>query len=505
MTLVPNRLLRSNGNNSLLWLLLFCATLSLSACELFKPISQVTPKDKEEEKAKENLDPIQGRRVYDPATGTYVLVQNSPTDPMDTVRWRDIPSSVEPPIFSTNAPVLGGPTGGNPVRPIGTGQNNSQLLTSYNVAVVLPFLTDRYSTVDNTYSNNSTWAVQFYNGMNLAFDELEQQGVSLNVSLLDSKANEREVQNLTRTNRVLNDAHLILGPYLRSNASLLAEKARNAGSVLVSPHSASSSVSAQNPQYVQVNPTLATHCEAIMDHVLARYTRDQIVLVGMDTPSEVARFEYFQREYERLTNLNPDQGLGEPLKRLVVDTTQTDMQNIDFKQWFSLDRETVFIVPSWSQETFIYNFLRKLDLDRTEYERITVYGMPQWMDYERIDFDYYEKLNVHVSSSSFIDNFNPDVRAFKRRYYDAFGEIPGKEAYLGYDVTRYFGSMLKDHGTQFQYQLEANPADMLLSNYRFEPVINATTTGTEFAPVQRFENKYVHILQFKDYRFSRAN
>jgi ABC-type branched-subunit amino acid transport system substrate-binding protein len=474
------------------------AIVLFSSCELFKPISQGDPKDTKE--GKEELDPIQGRRVYDPATGTYILVQNAPTDPMDTVIWRDIPSSIEPPIYSTSAPVAPGP-GGNPVNPIGVGEGNSQLLSSYNVSVVLPFLSDRYNSIDKRIAPNSTWALQFYNGMEMAFDELSEQGIALNVTVLDSKASETEVTNLTRSNRELNEAHLVIGPYLRSNAAILANKVRSTGGVLVSPHSASSAVSAQNPNYVQVKPTLESHCQAIMQHVAASYKHDQIVLVGINDPNETIRFDYFQREYERLNGLTNT----EPLKRLAIDSTKLDMQSTDLKPWFSFDRETVFIVPSWSKETFIYNFLRKLDLDRGQYQQVKVYGMPQWMDYERIDFDYYEKLNVHVSSSVFLDELNPDIRAFKRKYYERYGEIPLEEAFVGYDVSKYFGKMLKQFGTKFQLQLEQNPEQLLHTTFEFQPIITPTTTGgMEFPQVERWENKFVNILRFQNYRFTKA-
>jgi hypothetical protein len=131
--------------------------------------------------------------------------------------------------------------------------------------------------------------------------------------------------------------------------------------------------------------------------------------------------------------------------------------------------------------------------------------MPQWMDYERIDFDYYEKLNVHVSSSVFIDELNPDIRAFKRRYYDRYGEIPLEEAFVGYDVSKYFGKMLKRFGTKFQLQLEQNPEQLLHTKFEFQPIITPTTTGgMEFPQVERWENKYVNILRFQNYRFNKA-
>ncbi|MEZ4988715.1 MAG: ABC transporter substrate-binding protein [Saprospiraceae bacterium] len=306
---------------------------------------------------------------------------------------------------------------------------------------------------------------------------------------------------MARTNKDVNSAHLIIGPYLRSNATILAEKARSNGSILVSPHSASANISPNNPNYIQVKPSLETHCQAIMQHVAKDHSYDQIVLVALNNDAEKARFDYLQKAWQ-ITNGNTD---TRELKRITVDSNRLEMGSVDLAKYFTGTGETVFIVPSWSKETFIYNFLRKLDIAKGQYNRVAVYGMPQWMDYERIDFDYYEKLNVHVSSSVFIDDLNPDIRAFKRRYYDRFGDIPNEEAFSAYDLTRYFGRMIHRYGTRFQYKLESSPESFLHTEFKFNPVFQTGTTGTEIRQVDHWENQFVNILRFQNYRFSKVN
>ncbi|MEM9529065.1 MAG: amino acid ABC transporter substrate-binding protein, partial [Bacteroidota bacterium] len=81
------------------------------------------------------------------------------------------------------------------------------------------------------------------------------------------------------------------------------------------------------------------------------------------------------------------------------------------------------------------------------------------------------------------------------------------EAYVGYDVTRYFLRMAAEHGTRFQYELERSPENLLHTRFRFEPVAEVPTDATSFeqATLDRFENKFVNILRFKDYAFRRVN
>ena len=50
---------------------------------------------------------------------------------------------------------------------------------------------------------------------------------------------------------------------------------------------------------------------------------------------------------------------------------------MDLLPFLELRDTSVFILPSWSNETFIYSFLRKLDVSRDASSYIVVYGMPQ--------------------------------------------------------------------------------------------------------------------------------
>ena len=174
----------------------------------------------------------------------------------------------------------------------------------------------------------------------------------------------------------------------------------------------------------------------------------------------------------------------------------------------------VFIIPSWSSESFIYSFLRKVDLARIPVDDngselpqkyIVIYGMPQWMTFERIDYDYYEQLNVHVSSNSFINPLSPEVQFFKRRYFDRFGSVPNEEAFLGYDIMLYFGRMINKHGTKFQYVLEQESLQTMHTLFDFERVVLPVSTGFENGEIQQFENKHINILKFEDFQFQLAD
>lgn len=492
MISAPSRRRRSNGNRRLLWVGL-CLALLASACELFKPVQSTTSGSRNEDD--DMLEPIQGRRVFDPLTGTWVEVSTMPTEPMDTVKWREIPETMSPPITSTGS----FSTGAQPVPGSRPNQYGSEFYTTYNVALLLPFLTDRFNPQTQEIDPNSSWALNFYGGMKMALDELASEGVSLKLDVLDTKVSPAQLTQLLRSSQPLQQAHLILGPYRRDNIREVAAFAKSRNITFVSPYSAADNLAPGNPNYVQVSPTLETHCEALFEHAYRHFRPDQLVLASTSDPAEKERLRLFQDAYFKKTGSRN----ANKLQELVVSSQTNDFSDLDVQPFIQLRDTTVFLVPSWN-ESFVYAFLRKLDVSRQEFQEVIVYGMPQWMFFDHVDPEYYEKFRIHISSNFYLDPLAPSVQFFKRRYFDRYGTIAPLEAYLGYDITLYFGRMLKKHGTKFQYLLEQDPAQMLHTRFEFERVVNPTTTGAEQLPIERFENKYVNILQYLDYQFQLA-
>ena len=189
-------------------------------------------------------------------------------------------------------------------------------------------------------------------------------------------------------------------------------------------------------------------------------------------------------------------------RQYTVKEESASFQNINLIPFLPPGDTAVFILPSWSNETFIYSFLSRLKLARQPDNYVEVYGMPQWISYERIDYDLLEDLNVHVSSDFFVDPYLQEIGFFRSRFFDRYGTPPRDEAFLGYDVMLYFGRMINKYGTKFQYAFEQDPQQMLHTRFEFERVVQpGRKTGRENAPIERFENKFVNILKFEDYQF----
>ena len=236
------------------------------------------------EEEKTELDVVTGTGTYNPETGEYEE-STSVIEDVDTIKWT-IDTEAVPPISSDATEEIN-PGSGNPFGdPIE--DKPGEKLGSYNVAVMLPFFTNRFTQGDNSIDGASNAALSFYGGMKLAFEDLSREGINIKASVHDTKGSEMVVNDLMDRPAVTN-ADLIIGPFRKNNVKVAGEKAKFLQIPFVSPLSASSGVAKDNPYFIQVNPYLQTHCQAITQHARKRFRTDQIVLVSRNKQAEISR------------------------------------------------------------------------------------------------------------------------------------------------------------------------------------------------------------------------
>lgn len=438
----------------------------------------------------------EGVKVYNPKTGRYEF-KKEVTGKVDTVEWRDASPTVNDPIASDPSQYLEETTITTTTTPTGSG-----VLSTYNVAIMMPFNANRASAIEGGIHSSSLSALSFYEGAKLAFDKLSKEGVNLKVHVMDTQRSESQAISLLSRNELQN-AHMIIGPYSTKPLTRVADFAKENEKPLISPVNTSGKITTENPWYLQVNPSLKSHCEAILNHALENHAAENIVLVCRNKDAEVKRLKYFQNALKEIKG----DANATPLMEYIIDATIADefgeMENLP--TYIKEGVTTVFIVPSYSNETFVSNFMRQLNISKLEND-VMVYGMPRWMEFDRISYDYFEKLKLHVSSANFVDKENILVKDFYRQYFENYGTLPDDNALKGYDMTLYFGRQLNKNGTGFVNTIDADFESYLSTRYEFDKNVDEEAASNEdYSKVNFLENKFVNILKFEDYHFQKAN
>ena len=476
-------------NNKLFPLFLLLFLVGFTACDSFKKIQNPDkPTANSGKNGNEELDEIQGKRVFNPETGAYEVVTDV-TGTLDTVQWKDAP------VETTIPPITSPATQGEIV------DDNTELLSSYNLVLALPFLADKYDAVENKIDRRSVPALNFYEGAKMAFDVLAGEGVNLEVNVLDTRAQEGTTIQLTN-NYELQNAHLVMGSFRNSTARALASFAKNNQKTFVSPFYPHQNLTKDNPYFIQLNPSEKGHAEAVMQHVKNKFKPENIVVFARNDAQERRLMNYYLDAHFAIEGSTT----ADSIQLVIIDDESPSLENTDFEPYMDDINTTAFIIASSSQ-SFVYAMLRNIDLEKED-RSIVVYGQPRWKDFTQISYQYYETMNVHISSEAYLNPDDYNIQTFKEDFYNKYGMPPTTEAFKGYDAVLYFGRMLKEFGTGFRSKLDVNPKEGLHTRFDIQRTVTQPKLGAEGDALNQFDqymNKHLNILEFSGYQFRKAD
>ena len=154
----------------------------------------------------------------------------------------------------------------------------------------------------------------------------------------------------------------------------------------------------------------------------------------------------------------------------------------------------MFVFPIYRNPKIVLSFLSQLQIGRGENDA-TVFGMPQWADFNQLDASVMEDLGVLITGGLRVDPEDFDTRDFIDTYVQRYGALPTDAAYLGYDAIRYVVPLANRYGRAWTQHLPPS-FDGLASDYRLVPVADgddATNDG--------YTNSSVKVLEYRDFRF----
>ena len=434
---------------------IFC--LIFLACNTTKTV--VKPKD--------NTNEIKGYKKYNPQTGQYEWVSEDPKGQVDTTKVHTNPKDV--PIKKTENTPKG-------------------INRAIKVALILPFYADQNKDGEAFFSKSS-WATNFYGGVKLALDSLIQKGISVDIRVFDDKASETELNKILLYEDVKN-ADLIIGPAGKSNLKLAANFAKSRGIPLVSPYNPSDDITSNNPNFIQINPSLKSHCEAIAKDIFEHTKSPNITIISRNKSTETGTYDYFISNLNNLfANIN--------IHKITIDEETNGLSKTDLEVCFLPNRQNVIIIPSWSNEAFVAALLQKIENSKKG-NTVSVYGMPQWIGFELLNSELLAKLNTKISSSNPLDLHSENTKQFKQLFYNKYSGLATDEAVVGYDITYIMINMLKKYGKEFPLQLGEKKLKGYTSYYDFKKISNNTIENNSLQGIQRIENKSIKILEFKD-------
>lgn len=364
--------------------------------------------------------------------------------------------------------------------------------STYKVALMYPFGIENNKVTDaNDPSTKLGRMTNFYAGTLMALEMLEQEDISLQVSVLDAESG-----NFDSKLQQCKNADVIIGPKDRGQLSTTAQFGRNNEIPVVSPWLSSTKVTKDNPYYIQLKPSLKNHMSRIVSHVQENYDDSQVFLLGRKTKKDMGMMKYIQQVAGAASrNRNP-------FNELYLDVDSLLTGQYAYQEQFFPDKTSVFILPNWSfvdDEKFVYDAVRKLSGEKGLND-VVLYGMPILMESEKIKFEHYTNLNMRICRTSYLERGSEEVNEFRQAYFDKYQGFPSEEVFEGFDMMMFIGRSLKNYGKKFQYFLDTYESSLYQTEYE---VLKVFKKGSDdrFQDIQYFQNNHLYILEFKDNHF----
>ena len=323
--------------------------------------------------------------------------------------------------------------------------------------------------------------VQFYEGVLLAVDSMQQTGMNIELNVFDTQQNADSVRKAIYSDDFL-QTDLIIGPVYPNVQNDIAAIAAKNRIPMVSPLSAQPDKTQQNPYFYQVNPD--------RDYLAAK-TAELVAEEYFNSNFIVFRTSKYEGTPEgKLVNLIQEKFYNSGLmgKSSGANFSVYDFEHdgpFGLRRILSHEKENVIYIPS-SVEGELSVGISNINNLSNEYS-ITLIGTSRFPQYESIQISHFHNLKLEFISPYWTDYKKSSTINFIEKFKNNFYTEPNNFGMQGYDVTFYFLNALNSYGKDFRDCLPYLQVDLIQGNYQFEKV----------SPFGGYMNQGVSVISYQ--------
>jgi len=239
-----------------------------------------------------------------------------------------------------------------------------------------------------------------------------------------------------------------------------------------------------NPYVCKVSPSTTLQIEQMANFVVDTFSTQNIILVNNGSLKEAGFYNAFKATANK-SLLEKGHATADTVKEV---TGLGGVQNV-----LSSTKANIVVLPS-NNQSYVTEFIGKLNQMKDKHN-IILFGLQNWNTYDNLDLEYLNNLSLHTPANNFVDYSNVQAQQFIQRYRDKYKTEPQSYSYQGFDITYYFLAALQKDGAGFLNTLPDNKQKCLETSFQF----------SQFPAESGFENKFVYILKYQDYKLVKAN
>lgn len=326
--------------------------------------------------------------------------------------------------------------------------------------------------------------IQFYEGLLMALDQLQQRGVDIVLNVVDLVSdNEEDVDAAFNSHSVAN-SDFIIALLVKKPFARLAELAKQHQVFVINPFSTRDEVVTDNPYIIKYMPSTEGTVKSILDLVASRHRNANLYIIHSNNkrPNSNERIMYaeLQRQLEARKDIKYTFFDWAANSKLVSTLKTTDPNVILSIYDQDQNKNTVFVTT----------ILNRLSLLNTHVP--TLISVDNYLTVDKVDFDFLQHLNYTTVALAHLDYNNPVHKSFIDTYKERFRTEPNS-LYSGvaHDIMLYFSTALWQQGAEFW----RNPAKFQAPAGMLFPLSLKQSSSTG-----GYENQSPDIYMMRDFK-----
>ncbi len=294
---------------------------------------------------------------------------------------------------------------------------------SINLALLLPFRTEKYDTLSakKIFKNRlANLVTDFYMGAEMAIDSLRNQGVNINTLVFDTGTKGKNVSSIIE-NDELENQDVIIGPFYSEKATKVA-KATNG--IVIFPHFSTKQNSLTASKIVKSSPDKELYTKFLTSYLKNVYKGENIFIVSDDSKDSKSIANSISSSLKKHDSISKVHIL-KPEKGYIKRERFTGKMNENQDNW---------VIIATEDNVVIKDALNSM-IGLPDNMKVQVFTANKNKVYDNIDNNKLANINFTYVSDSYADESSDEVQAFYKKFKNINNTLPSSYAVKGFDVT----------------------------------------------------------------------
>ena len=337
-----------------------------------------------------------------------------------------------------------------------------QRVSSENIVIslMMPLCLDQMSSISTTKFDieqrgktnyKSFEFIQFYEGIMMGLNLLQQQGVNITLNVVDVPDNKPETVDRLFASHHVAESDVLIALLTRQPFACAAELARQNNLMIVNPIATRDEILNRNPYVFKCSPSEASKLSVVFDMVQARNNNSHIILVHSGGNSDKALLQMATQMLDQREGMSYSVlgwAANTKLKSMLVQNPNAVVLSL-------------YNVDASKNRIFVSQLLNKLSADK-EHPALLV-SLDDWTrSISDVDYNQLQQLSYHTFYTGW-DYTNAAHIDFLQQFREQYKTEPVDQyAAIGNDIAIYFASGLNLHGSEFWHNPVLGPMKGML-------------------------------------------